>query len=303
VEFIGAFESTYMPAHDVDVLETSAHAARWREDLEALRALGVTRVRYPVRWHRVEPEPGALRWEQTDEVLSWMAEHGMTPIVDLVHHTSYPRWLAGGFADPEFGPAYLRYCEAFARRYDWIEEYTLFNEPFATLFLAGHVGVWPPYRRGLRGLLSLYREVMPALTQASRMLAELLPRARHVWVDTCEGHTALDEAAIPYATLCNDRRFFALDLFLGRLERPDGRPFVEAVIAAGGEDLLALDPGTVDVLGLDYYAHSEWAYLSADRAVPDRWAGSSAGSSRRRSRPGSRRSSANTRSATSIRSC
>jgi len=197
-----------------------------------------------------------------------MAENGMTPIVDLVHHTSYPRWLSAGFADTRFGRAYLRYCEAFARRYDWIEEYTLFNEPFATLFLSGHAGVWPPYRRGVEGLITLYREVMPALTAASRMFAELLPAARHVWVDSCEGHSALDEAAVPCAVLCNDRRFFALDLFLGRLGHPDSRPFVEAVIAAGGEDLLTMEPGTIDVLGLDYYAHSEWAYISAESPVP-----------------------------------
>src|SRR3712207_6043593 len=147
-----------MPAHDVDVMETSGHVTRWREDLGTMRRLGITRVRYPVRWHRVEPEEGCFRWRETDKVLGWMADRGMTPIVDLVHHTSYPRWLTGGFADARFGPAYLRYCEAFARRYDWIEEYTLFNEPFATLFLAGHAAIWPPYRRGVEGLISLYRE-------------------------------------------------------------------------------------------------------------------------------------------------
>jgi len=136
------------------------------------------------------------------------------------------------------------------------------------LFLSGHAGVWPPYRRGVEGLVTLYREVMPALTAASRMFVDLLPRARHVWVDCCEGPAALDEAAAPCAALCNDRRVFALDLFLGRLGDAASRPFVEEVIAAGGEDLLATEPGTLDVLGLDYYAHSEWAYMDADRPVP-----------------------------------
>jgi beta-glucosidase/6-phospho-beta-glucosidase/beta-galactosidase len=254
LEFIGAFESTYMPDHDVDVLETSGHTTRWREDLEALGDLGVTRVRYPVRWHRVEARPGAFEWDQTDRVLTWMLERGFEPIVDLVHHTSYPRWLRQGFADNCFAAAYLRYCEAFARRYDWVEEYTLFNEPLATLFLSGHEGVWPPRRRGLDGLLALYRRVLPALTAASRLFRDLLPDARHVWVDTCEGHTPLDAASAPYAELCNDRRFFVLDLFLGRVDRAERRPFVEALLAAGGEDLLQIEPGSIDVLGLDYYA-------------------------------------------------
>ncbi len=93
IEFIGAFESTYMPQHDVDIVETSGHAERWREDLLLLRSTGVRRLRYPIRWHRIEPAPGERHWEATDRVLGFMREAGMAPIVDLVHHTSYPRWL------------------------------------------------------------------------------------------------------------------------------------------------------------------------------------------------------------------
>jgi len=264
-EFLGAFESTYMPLHDVDVLETSGHTSRWREDLALLRKLGISRLRYPIRWHRIESNPGEYQWAETDAVLQHLAAEGMAPIVDLVHHTSYPRWLERGFADPRFGSAYLRYCEAFATRYPWIAEYTLFNEPFATLFLAGHEAEWPPHRRGVEGLVELYRAVMPALTAASRMYRDLLPDARHVWVDTCEGHVALDDAALEFMMMANDRRFFAIDLFLGRIADSE-RPFVREVIAAGGEDLLETEPGSLDVLGLDYYAHSEWAYK--ERATP-----------------------------------
>jgi beta-glucosidase/6-phospho-beta-glucosidase/beta-galactosidase len=267
IELIGAFESTYLPAHDVDVLETSQHTLRWREDLGRLRDCGVRRLRYPVRWHRVEGDEGRLDWRATDEVLGHLREEGFEPIVDVLHHTSYPRWLSGGLADPRFGPAYLRFCEAFARRYGWIREYTLFNEPFATLFLAGHEGVWPPYGRGVRDLVALYRNVAPALAEASRRFRDLLPGARHVWVDTCEGHSALDPAGEAYAAMADDRRFFALDLVLGRLG--DGtRPFVREVVAAGGEDLLALEPGHVDVLGLDYYAHSEWCFRGRRGPAP-----------------------------------
>ena len=261
LEFIGAFESTYLPAHDVDIVETSGHDARWREDLARMREAGVTRLRYPVRWHRIELARERYDWRATDEVLGHLREQGMRPVVDLVHHTSYPRWLTGGFADPEWAPAFLRYCDAFARRYPWIEEYTVFNEPFATLFLAGHEAIWPPYGRGMEGLVALYRNVLPSLLEASRLMAERLPGARHVYVDTCEGHTTLDESGEEYAALANDRRFFVLDLMLGRLAEGE-RPFVREVAAAGGEDLLTLPPGHLDVLGLDYYAHSEWAFTT-----------------------------------------
>ena len=223
-----------------------------------MRAAGVTRLRYPVRWHRIAPERDVYDWAETDLVLGSIRHEGMRPIVDLVHHTSYPRWLRG-FGDPGFGPAYVAYCEAFARRYPWIEEYTLFNEPFATLFLCGHEAIWPPYGRGMGPLVELFRNVLPAIAQASRAVRELLPGARHVYVDTCEGHSALEPSGEPYAAMANDRRFFALDYMLGRLG--DGsRPFVRDVVEAGGADLLDAEPGHIDVLGLDYYAHSEWAF-------------------------------------------
>ncbi len=71
-------------------------------------------------------EPGVFDWAATDEVLGHLHDTGMVAIVDLVHHTSYPRWLDGGFADPRFAPSYLRYVEAFAERYPWIEGYCWF---------------------------------------------------------------------------------------------------------------------------------------------------------------------------------
>jgi beta-glucosidase/6-phospho-beta-glucosidase/beta-galactosidase len=244
----------------VDVAETTGHIARWRADLELLLACGVTRVRYPVRWHRVEQERGVLDWAHTDEVFAWMDDHGMRPIPDLLHHTSYPRWLRRGFADRRFGPSYLRYAEAFAHRYPWVEEYTLCNEPFTTLLLCGDAGIWPPHLHGVRGFLTLAANVLPALTEASRAYRDLLPGARHFWVDTAERASAATPAAQAVADRANDRRFFVLDLFLGRDLDPS-RPFVAEALAAGGRRLLDLRPGHVDVLGLDYYAHNQWRYL------------------------------------------
>ncbi|HEY8678359.1 MAG TPA: hypothetical protein VIN39_06980 [Candidatus Dormibacteraeota bacterium] len=33
MEFIGAFESTYLPRHDIDVLETTGHTRRWKDEV------------------------------------------------------------------------------------------------------------------------------------------------------------------------------------------------------------------------------------------------------------------------------
>ena len=267
IELIGAFESTYMPAHDRDVFETTEHDVRWKADLRLLAATGVRRLRYPVRWHRIEQAPGRYDWRAADEVMGFMHDHGLRPIVDLVHHTSYPRWLEDGFADPRFGDSYLRFAEAVARRYPWIEEYTLFNEPFSTLFLGGSEAIWPPYHSGVEGFVGLVANVLPSVTEASRMYRDLLPHGRHVWVDTCERHTGEGTNGLEYAAFANDRRFFVTDLFLGNgIEL--GSRFLQPALAAGAEPLLDMQPGHIDVLGLDYYAHCQWHFGPDGGVVP-----------------------------------
>lgn len=265
IEMIGAFESTYMPAHDRDVTETTQHDRRWRADLDLLRSCGVTRLRYPIRWHRIEATESTYDWQGTDAVLEYMRDCGLRPIVDLVHHTSYPRWL-GDFANPHWGPTFLRFAEAVAERYPWIEGYTLFNEPFTTFFLCGSLGVWAPFLKGHRGFVSLVRNVLPSLTAASRMYQEMLPNARHLYVETCERANSTRFDGKRAAAYANDRRFFVTDLFLGRsIDRQ--RPFAADVVRAGGADLFGIEPGAIDVLGLDYYAHNQWQYGGPQKAV------------------------------------
>ena len=262
--FLAGFESTLHPATGVDSLEVTGHTARRDEDLDQVLTAGVRHLRYPVRWQVVQPEPGSFDWSETDRVLGRLRDAGAVPVVDLVHHTSYPAWLPGGFGDPGFGDAYRAYAVAVAERYPWLPAYTLLNEPFATLFLAGHEALWPPYERGVRGFRRLLLNVLPALADVAAAYRELLPAAHHVWVDTAEHHRGVDVGR-RHAELCNDRRHVVLDLALGHDLDP-ARPFLGTLLADGGEVLARLRPLTVDVLGLDYYAHSEWFY-DAERAL------------------------------------
>jgi beta-glucosidase len=253
LEILTGFESTYAPRFDSDVAETTQHVARRPADLDLLAASGVRHLRYPIRWHRVEAVENHFEWRETDEAFQALTDRNLSPIVDLMHHTSHPAWLT--FDDPRFRSAYLRYVEAFACRYPWIESYTLFNEPFSTLLLSGQEGIWPPYLKGLAGIVSLWRNVLPAWSEASRMYRQLLPRARHIHTDTCERHSG-DSA---YAPLANDRRLAVLDLLLG-IDLDPKRPFFREMVKAGGEELLHMERGHVDVVGLDYYAHNQWHF-------------------------------------------
>ncbi len=269
IEVVAGFESTYLPLYDIDCTETTSHAERWREDLDGLLGDGVRTLRYPVRWHRIEAEQGSFDWAETDRVLGHLHDRGARPIIDLVHHTSYPSWLRGGFGDPAFGPAFVRFAEAVARRYPWLPAYTLFNEPFATLFLAGHEALWPPYDRGMPGFARLLLNVLPAVLEAGECYRSILPHAENVWVDTCERHSGSGAANEAYAALANDRRFLVLDLVHGRDISPE-RPAVAALTAGEGAGLLELDRRgfAIDVLGLDYYPHSEWYYDEQGSRAP-----------------------------------
>ena len=255
---IGGFESTHLPAFGVDEFDLTGHAQRWRTDIDTILASGMRCLRYPLRWPKIERASGEFDWRETDRVLGYLHDAGAVPIVDLVHHTSYPGWLTGGFGDPQFAAAFVRYAEKVATRYPWIPAYTVFNEPFATLFLAGHEGLWPPYDRGMTGFVGLLNSVLPAISEAARCWAELLPAAQHVWVDTAEHHTG-EGIGERHAALANDRRHIVLDLVLSH-DLDQERPFLQRLLANGGEPLLDLPPVWVDVLGLDYYCHSEWFY-------------------------------------------
>jgi hypothetical protein len=99
-----------------------------------------------------------------------------------------------------------------------------------------------------------------------RYWSELQPKAHHVWVDTAEQHDGTG-SGLPTAELANDRRHVLLELFLSHDLDPR-RPFLRKLIRAGGESLLELEPGRVDLLGLDYYCHSEWYYDETGGRAP-----------------------------------
>jgi hypothetical protein len=49
-----------------------------------------------------------------DGPMSYLAGNQMTPIVDSIHHTSFPDWLQNGFANEQFPDLYERYLAEFA---------------------------------------------------------------------------------------------------------------------------------------------------------------------------------------------
>jgi beta-glucosidase/6-phospho-beta-glucosidase/beta-galactosidase len=88
----GAFESTKLMRSGTDILGTTQHIERWEADLQMLRSASLTQLRYSVPWHRIEQQRGKYDFSWFDQPMRYMLANKMTPILDPLHHVSFPDW-------------------------------------------------------------------------------------------------------------------------------------------------------------------------------------------------------------------
>jgi beta-glucosidase/6-phospho-beta-glucosidase/beta-galactosidase len=259
LSYLTGFEGTQMFGHGTDVLDTTEHTVRYRDDLRLLVADGITSFRCCIPWHKIERVRGVYDWSWTDKYLSHIHSLGLNPIVDPLHHTSFPEWLEHGFANPDFPLIYRNFVQAFAMRYPWVSDYTIINEPLATAMLSGFMGEWYPHWRDRAGIVPILLGKAKAISLITPMLEDMVENLRIVHVDTCEKHHALDDTSQYHTDFGNDLRFIVLDLILGRVS--EAHPLWETLTQHGLTEWDAAwfrqTPARIDVLGLDYYAHSE----------------------------------------------
>jgi beta-glucosidase/6-phospho-beta-glucosidase/beta-galactosidase len=260
--YFTGFEGTQIFGHGCDVLDTTEHTVRYREDLKLLAADGIEAFRCCIPWHKIERVRGVYDWAWTDRYLGCARRLGLRPIADPLHHTSFPQWLENGFANPGFPEIYRDFLQAFARRYPWVTDYTIINEPVATAILSGFMGQWYPHWRDREGVVPILLGKARAICLATPMLERTVKGLRIVHVDTCERHVALDAPSRGHAEFGNDLRFVVLDLILGRMDRdhPLWATFVEHGLTPDLAAWFRDNPARIDVLGLDYYAHSEMGW-------------------------------------------
>jgi hypothetical protein len=224
-----------------------------------VKSQGITSLRYPVPWHRIEVRRGTFYWLWMDGVLAFMKKEGLDPIVDPIHHTSFPKWIQGGFRNPKFPDFYVAFVREFARRYPWVTKYTVFNEPFVTTLFCGNEGIWYPNARSARTFVRMAVNVGRAICRTHEMLEIEVPGVQFVHVDTCEHHVSLDRRSREQTDFLNERRFLFHDMILGRI---DAEHPLYGYLRRNGfreEDArwFRSHPARIDVLGLDYYPHSE----------------------------------------------
>ena len=239
-----------------DQLALTGHYAR-RGDLDAIAALGIRTMRYPVLWERIEAGvPDGRPWEWTDERLGRLRELGIEPIVGLVHHGSGP--LDTHLLDPAFPERLAVFARRVAERWPWLRRFTPVNEPLTTARFSALYGAWYPHLRDDAAMLRAFLTQIRATRLAMRAIREIIPDAELVQTEDI-GCTHSTELLRYQAEFENERRWLTFDALLGRFGRD--HPLRDYARWAGVSDE-EIDRAVEDgcppaILGVNHYVTSE----------------------------------------------
>ncbi|HMA37020.1 MAG TPA: family 1 glycosylhydrolase [Chloroflexia bacterium] len=257
-QWMTGFECSAFPQIGADELAATQHDRWWASDLVRVRDLGMTLIRYGIPWPRVNPRPHEYDWQWTDQVLDLLQTLEITPIVDLFHYGT-PAWIEGGIMHPIFGEIQSWYAQAFAERYPQIVYYLPTSEPYVCATFGAEFALWHPFLRGPRNAARAIKNVTEGLCRSMLAIRRVRPEALLVVADTCEYYQALDDAFAEEAAFRSLRRFLVHDLYQGQVT-PE-HPLWPYLVEQGVEDWelawFLRNPVRLDILGLDYYQHSE----------------------------------------------
>ena len=280
-EFVwgAGIECSFLPHLNVDQFQWTQHDKFWKDDFRRAREeLGVKHLRYTFPWHQLETAPGKFDWSLSDERMEYCQKLGIELMLDVMHFGT-PTWLKQAVGDPEFPEALERFTEALVTRYrDSIQTWCPFNEPLVSALFSGDFGFWPPHSRKWRGYMPVLTRIVQAVNRGIRAIRRVHPQATVLLCDAAESYKTRHKHLQAEVKRRNLRRFLVMDLLLGRVDRH--HPLFSWLTSYGMSELdldwFRTNPQTPDVLGLDYYPHSDWqldqvaAARCARRAPPTR---------------------------------
>jgi dTDP-4-dehydrorhamnose reductase len=239
-----------------DQIAETGHLAR-PGDLEAVRALGLQALRYPVLWETVAPDhPDECDWIWPDERLDAMRSLGLRPIVGLLHHGSGPRYTS--LLDPTFPDLLARHAERVAERYPWLDRFTPVNEPLTTARFSALYGHWYPHAASPGPFLRAVVTQCKATVLAMRAIRRVSPAAQLIQTEDI-GRTFSTPTLAGQAEFENDRRWLSLDLLYGKVDRH--HPWHDILIRHGASraelDLFLEGDAAPDLIGVNHYLTSE----------------------------------------------
>jgi len=254
-------ECSFLPHLNVDQFEWTQHDRFWRQDLRLAREqLGITHLRYAFPWHVLEPKRGTFNWAYADERIEEFEKLGITPLMDVMHFGT-PLWLKQAVGDPEFPESLESFTEALVSRYGRsVKTWCPFNEPLVSALFSGDFGFWPPHSRKWRGYMPVLSRIVQAVSRGIRAIRRAAPEANVLLCDAAENYKTRVPSLQKEVNRRNLRRFLVMDLLTGRVDQQ--HPLYHWLHSYGMSDLdmawFRANPQFPDVLGLDYYPHSDW---------------------------------------------
>ncbi|MDB5840685.1 MAG: family oxidoreductase [Herminiimonas sp.] len=227
------------------------------DDLAAVAALGIRRLRFPIVWETISPDhPDQTDWRWHDSRLEILRQLGVDPIAGLLHHGSGPRYTS--LVDPAFPELLARHAERVAARYPWIDMYTPVNEPLTTARFSGLYGHWYPHGRDARIFLQALLNQCRATVLSMHAIRAINPHAK--LVQTEDLGKVFSTPLLQYqADYENERRWLTFDLLCGRVDRthPWFEHFLDAGIDAPALAFFSEHPCPPDIMGINHYLTSE----------------------------------------------
>ena len=196
-----------------DGMRTSDHYARWREDFELVRELGVSFLRYGPPYYACHLGPRSFDWAFADETFGRLREMRISPIADLCHF-GVPDWV-GDFQNPDWPALFAAYARAFARRFPWVRCYTPVNEIYVCARFSAKLGWWNEQLTSDRAFVTALKHMCRANLLAEEAIREVRPDALFIQSESSEYFHVGKPEAQARADHWNLVRFLALDLSYG----------------------------------------------------------------------------------------
>src|SRR6185437_10187226 len=255
-------ECSFLPHLNVDQFQWTQHNRFWRDDFKRLKDTGIANLRYAFPWHILQPQRGEFDWSYADERIEELDKLGINLFLDVMHFGT-PLWLKQAVGDPEFPEALEQFTEAMVSRYrQSVKVWCPFNEPLVSALFSGDFGFWPPHSRKWRGYMPVLSRIVQATNRGIRAIRRAMPEATVLLCDAAENFKtrSKDPDIQLEVKRRNLRRFVVMDLLTGRVDRH--HPLFDWLSSYGMSDVdldwFKTSPQSPDVLGLDYYPHSDW---------------------------------------------
>ncbi|NEU09265.1 sugar nucleotide-binding protein [Flavihumibacter sp. R14] len=258
IEIWGGIECTYNRVNDkyFDQLKDTGHYER-EEDISLFANLGISRMRYPILWEKLQPEQNSVvDWSSIEKKLNQLKELGVDPIAGLVHHGSGPRY--SNTLDSTFPESLADFAYKVAEKFPWLEYYTPINEPLTTARFSGLYGIWHPHKKDDKSFIKILINECKGTVMAMQAIRKINPEAKLIQTEDL-GKTYSTPMLKYQADFENQRRWLSFDLICGKVTPV--HPMWQYLIFAGAdkEDLFyfikhACPP---HIIGFNHYLTSE----------------------------------------------